>query len=328
MASEDSVRVLVISIVLAAAIMGGLYAASTVQSDDPIQDRHMMKRGEKLPVLWIYLDDSEVNSRHWTAFEERSSRVINIPFLNLCYESCVKMNGLDYRIDVIGGLADLAVRMGGWEALPTHLRNSKAVVGEPELNWIRAAVLKCWGGLWVSPATLWLRPMGALPKKHIVLFGSDDEVTFVGDGGTDVPSLRVAWSPIPDHPVWCAWEKRARDRLEKRAGGGDFRRDDMSDAADAIRQAEKMGEPIEIRPMAELTRKGAAGRRIQIEDLLAAGQEGYLPFAVTEQTVYVPIPWPELKERRAFGWFLRMSEEQVMNSDLAISWLFKRTGMS
>ncbi len=102
----------------------------------------------------------------------------------------------------------------------------------------------------------------------------------------------------------------------------------MSDAADAIRQAEKMGEPIEMRPMTELTRKGAAGRRIQIEDLLAAGQEGYLPFTVTDQTIYVPIPWPELKERRAFGWFLRMSEEQVMNSDLAISWLFKRTGMS
>jgi hypothetical protein len=33
----------------------------------------------------------------------------------------------------------------------------------------------------------------------------------------------------------------------------------------------------------------------------------------------MPIPWPEMKERRAFGWFLRMSEEQILESDLAIS---------
>jgi hypothetical protein len=60
-------------------------------------------------------------------------------------------------------------------------------------------------------------------------------------------------------------------------------------------------------------------------DLLAAGQEGKLPFALTREAVYAPIPWPELKERRAFGWFLRLSEEQILNSDLAISWLFHRS---
>jgi hypothetical protein len=165
--------------------------------------------------------------------------------------------------------------------------------------------------------------MGVLPKDRVALFGSDDEVTFVGDGGTGVPSLRVAWSPIPEHPVWVTWEQKVRERLEKRAGGAEFRRDEMSDAADAILQAEARGEPVDLRPMAELTRKGAAGRRIQIEDLLAAGQEGELPFAIKKETVYVPIPWPEIQERRAFGWFLRLSEEQILDSDLAISWLFR-----
>jgi hypothetical protein len=97
----------------------------------------------------------------------------------------------------------------------------------------------------------------------------------------------------------------------------------MSDAVDAIQQASKRGEPIEVRPTAELTRKGAAGRRIQLEDLLAAGQEGVLPFALTEDAVYMPIPWPEMQERRAFGWFLRMSEDQILESDLAISHVFR-----
>jgi hypothetical protein len=319
MAKAETIQIVVVSLILVTAVLGGAYVISTVRSDDPIQDRNLMERGKELPTLWIYLNESEVNSRHWTAFEERSSRVMNLPFLNLCYHTCVAANGANYRVEVIGGLGDLAVRLGGWDALPTSLQNPAALVREPELNWIRSAVLAKWGGLWVSPATIWLKPVGPLPK-HVVLFGSDDEVNFVGSGGTTAPSLRVAWSPVPEHPIWVAWEEKVRARLEKRAGGAEFRRDEMSDAVDAIRLGDERGEPVEVRPMAELTRKGAAGRRIQLEDLLAKGEP---PFAITPEAVYVPIPWPELQERRAFGWFLRLSEEQIMQSDLAVSWLFR-----
>lgn len=295
------------------------------RQDDPMQNRDILKVGTDKPTLWIYVDNSEVNARWWQDFGARSSRVLNLPFLNLCYETCVRHNGADYRVEVIGGLTDLAARLGGWGALPTPLQNPEAPVREPELNWIRAAVLARWGGLWVSPATIWLRGVGELPKEKLVFFGSDDEVTFVGKGGTNAPALRVAWSPKEGNPVWAAWEARARARLERRSGGSEFRRDEMSDAAEAVRQAEARGEAVEIRPTAELTRKGAAGRRIQLEDLLAAGTEGNLPFDVQPCSVYVPVPWPELKERRAFGWFLRMSEDQILDSDLAISWLFKRS---
>jgi hypothetical protein len=128
---------------------------------------------------------------------------------------------------------------------------------------------------------------------------------------------------VPEHPVWVDWEKKARTRLEKRAGGSEFRRDEMADAMDAIQMAQERGEPIELRPTTELTRKGAAGRRIQCEDLLASGDMIDLPFQLTKEAVYVPIPWPELQERRAFGWFLRMSEDQILNSDLAVSHLFR-----
>ena len=323
MARPETLQLVVVCIILSTAVLGGWYAVSRMQSDDPIQDRHLLKRGMDLPVIWIYVNNSDVNSRNWMDFDARSSRALNLPFLNLCYESCVKANGKDYRVEVIGGLGDLAVLLGGWNALPTPLRNPEAVVNDPELNWIRAAVLAKFGGLWASPALIWLKPMGPLPKKNVVLFGSDDEVSFVGAAGTPAPSLRVAWSPIPDHPIWVEWEQTVRARLEKRAGGSEFRRDEMSDAIDAIRSGEARGEPIEVRPTAELTRKGAAGRRIQCEDLLAAGDVIDMPFKLTEEAVYVPIPWPELQERRAFGWFLRMSEDQIMDSDLAVSHLFR-----
>lgn len=323
MAKPETLQLLVVCIVLSVAVVGGWYMVDSVREKDVMQDANFLKKGMELPVLWIYVNNSEVNARSWADFQARSSRVMNLPFLNLCYESCVKKNGNEYRVEVIGGLADLAARLGGWEALPTPLRNPEVLVNGPELNWIRAAVLAKFGGLWASPALIWLKPMGELPKKKIVLFGSDDEVTFVGEGGTEVPSLRVAWSPTPEHPVWVDWEQRVRERLERRTGGSEFRRDEMADAMDAIRLAEKRGEPIEIRATAELTRKGAAGRRIQCEDLLASGDILDVPFEVKPASIYVPIPWPELKERQSFGWFLRMSEDQIINSDLAISHLFR-----
>jgi hypothetical protein len=75
-------------------------------------------------------------------------------------------------------------------------------------------------------------------------------------------------------------------------------------------------------PNAELTRK-AGGRKIELEDLLASGTEGVLPFEIPKESLYVPFPWPELLERRMFGWFLRMSEEQIKESDLAVTYIFK-----
>jgi len=315
----ETKQILSASLVLVAAILGGLFITSRIRDDDSMQDATNLQIGMDKPVLWIYVNDSEVNSRYWADFGDRSSHVLNVPFLNLCYERTVKANAGDYRIEVIGGLSDLAVRLGGWEALPTPLRNSHTVVREPELNWIRAAVLAKWGGLWVAPSVVFLKPMGPLPKDKVVFFGTDDDVTLAGTGGTAVPSLRVAWSPEPANPLWVTWEQTVRDRLERRSGGSEFRHDEKSDTADAIHQYKNS---VEVRPNAELARH-TSGKRIQIEDILSTGQEGIVPFKLGDAT-YLPVPWPEMLERRAFGWFLRLSEDQILNSDLAITWVLHR----
>ena len=314
-------------VVVLVAVVLGWVATKYIRDDDAMQDSNALSRGMGLPVAWLYYNNSEVNSRNWTDFQARSSRVINVPFLNLCYEAAVKHLGQSYRVEVIGGLADLAVRLGGWDKMPVPLQNPDAVVNEPEMNWIRSVVLAKWGGLWVSPSTVWLKNMDVPQKeesdpkkKKVIFFGMDSDVTFTGPGGTGVPGLRVVWSPIPEHPVWIAWESRARERLDRRSGGSEFRHDEKSDTADALRD---FGDSVMVLPLVELGRKGAAGRRIQLEDLLAAGQEGVLPFEVTTESRYAFIPWNEIKRRSAFGWFLRMSEEQILSSDLAISWLFK-----
>ena len=59
-------------------------------------------------------------------------------------------------------------------------------------------------------------------------------------------------------------------------------------------------------------------QQIQLEDLLINDV-----ISIPNRAVYVPIDDIELEERRNFGWFLRMSEEQILESTLFISELFK-----
>ena len=48
-----------------------------------------------------------------------------------------------------------------------------------------------------------------------------------------------------------------------------------------------------------------------------------LPFDLPEKAVYVVVPAEDLRGRRAFGWFLRMSEGQIMESDLVVRYVLE-----
>lgn len=302
-------------IILLTALIVGCMQVKRERDESPFQDRNLVKQGMDKPVVWIYVNNGDVNSRSWVDFMDRSSRVMNLPFLNLCYQTISKFTQDKYRIEVIGGLQDLAVRFGGWEGLPTSLQNPNAFVREPELNWIRAAVLAKWGGLWVSPASIFVSQLEALPKDKIVFFGTDPDDTYAK--ASTLPSFNVIWAPKGGLGMWTEWERRAKERLNTRAGGAEFTQEQKVDF-DAVLQ--RYAADVEIRVNPEISRKGPAKRRIQLEDLLGA-QTG--DSKIERNGLYVPIPYPEILEREKFGWFLRMSEDQIMQSDMVISHLFR-----
>ena len=313
---------LTIGIVAVAAIAIGAGVTQGMISQNIFESTTFFDRGMNLPSIWVFFDTSIPNARNYSDFGSRSSRALNLPFLNLCYESIAKQNASQYKIQAISGLAGLAELLGGWNELPEKLKNPLTTLEPCDYAWIRAAILAKHGGLWVAPATICIRPFGKMPDKP-VFFGTDSDETFVGTAGTPVPNFQVAWSPKPEDPFWVAWEAISRKRLNT-SGGGDTARG--ADKWEFLALAARFPE-IDVRPLAEVGRKGSAGRRIQIEDLLAAGQEGDLPFEIGPMALYVPLPWPELENRRAFGWFLRMSEEQIAESDLVIRDLYRVAGV-
>lgn len=309
--------VLIIGILCTISIIYALLYSKNWTTFNPFLDKKLLERGMDKPIIWLFYDASDTNQREWYDFGARSSRAFNIPFLNLCYESIVHHNKNEYRVEVISGLSGMAELLGGWDQLPPGLRTSISPINEAELNWIRTAILARFGGLWLSPHTICLRPFGLLPNK-IVFFGTDLDETLSGKYGTTVPGFRAVWSPKPMHPMFKEWAMTCYKRVAEKRGGDQIRGDVKWDF---VRFSTAYSDGIVIDPHSEGLRK-QNGKRIQLEDLLASGTDGNLPFDVST-AIYIPIPWTELRDRTAFGWFLKMSEQQIMESDLAIKYLCK-----
>jgi hypothetical protein len=308
---------LVIVILVLVSLVFGLIYSKDIIAKNPFMDRNLLLRGMDKPVIWLYYDHSDVNSRSWADFGSRSSRALNLPFLNLCYSTIVTQNP-EYRVEVIQGLTGVAQLLGGVEALPLRLRNPIASVNEAEMNWIRAAVLAKYGGLWLTPYCVCMRGFGELPKDRVRFYGTDIQETYSGSSGTSVPGFNAIWSPRPAHPLFVEWEQIVHSRLDQQKGGLQIRRDENWDWTSL--SSKYSG--IEIDVHGELARK-KGGKRIQLEDLLSTGHEGQLPFDVPNYSVFCPVFWPELRDREMFGWFLRMSEDQILASDTAIKYLLE-----
>jgi hypothetical protein len=267
--------------------------------------------GKTNPTLWLFYNTSDVNSRHWLDFGARSSYAINIPLLNLLYERILLMNGKQYNVRVLSGLSAVAELLGGWEHLPSRLQKEKARVYVAEEDWIRTAILAKFGGLWLSPSVVALRPFGPLPKDHIVTYGQD------ANSGSCI------WVPTAGNPIFVEWEARIRRRLEEQTGGFQIRGDSASDWQELIDEPCGKGQTLEVRPLDELSRS-KRGKKLELEDIFATGTEGRLPFTIPSSAIYMVIPYHDLLERSAWGWVLRMSEQQIMSSDLALSHILSR----
>jgi hypothetical protein len=115
MVNQDKIWISVAIMATVSLIAGYVYTNIAIDND-PYKDKELLKRGLDLPIIWLYYDNSEVNSRYWADFGSRSSRALNMPFLNLCYDNIVTLNNREYRIEVIGGLQGVAERLDGVDA--------------------------------------------------------------------------------------------------------------------------------------------------------------------------------------------------------------------
>jgi hypothetical protein len=332
------------AILVFVAIIGGSIMAHNITSENPFAerafgaqslvtppkwgelfaDRNILTKGLNRPTLWLFYDSSETNARSWSDFMARSSHALNLPYLNLAYESIVRHNGQDFNVEALVGIESVAEKLGGWEQIPEPMRRPAMTFAPHHIAWIRAAILKKYGGLWVDPSIVSLAPFAPIcdPVKP-VFFGTDQTVLTCGVEGTAVPDFRVIWVPQAEHKIFSVLEDAARRVVMQGGGGAAARYDDKWAFIQYVGIAEDPETTVILLPQAELARNGANMKRLQAEDFLAAGSEGQLHFAVPSTALYVAFPLDEIRRRRTFGWFLRESEDQILSADLAITHLLK-----
>lgn len=133
----------------------------------------LMTEDPSKPNLWLFYDTNQVNSRLWADFGARSSRALNMPYLNMCYESILK-NADAYNVKVLKGLESIAELLGGWEKIPEEIRTPIAVLNPKQKEWIRTELLKAKGGMWLDPSVIVLKP---IPVPEVNTFwGVTDDV--------------------------------------------------------------------------------------------------------------------------------------------------------
>jgi len=269
-----------------------------------------LKIGLTNPKIWLYYNDSEVNAREWADFGARGSHALNIPILNLFYQSIVKANP-DYKVEVINGLTGLKELLGE-DVLPLKLRKFGASVNVAEEDWIRTAVLAKFGGLWLSPSVVALKGFGSLPDK-IVAFGTDDVPMY----SSSCPGFRALWIPIPSHPLMVKWEQIIKNRLNTQLGGLQVRGDAKSDWMNMFN-----GRSDVVVSKDELSRNPKTHKKLELEDIFATSVG--TRFDVPCNAVYLVVPFKDLMDRRQFGWVLKSSEEEILESELVISGILRK----
>ena len=83
---------LTVSIIAIVAIGLGASVSQDILYKNPFEATDLFQIGITKPAIWIYYDTSVLNSRNYSDFGSRSSRALNLPFMNLCYESIAKHN--------------------------------------------------------------------------------------------------------------------------------------------------------------------------------------------------------------------------------------------
>lgn len=258
------------------------------------------------PILWWFVD-AESNARKWYDFGARRSVSPNRGYLELALRAAERTQGGDFTVvPLIGRDAVLAQIPGATPAakqLPAALWRQYALTNLLAAN----------GGLAMDGnSTLFVGPriypyvksieaaaFGVNPDEPIV-----DPVTAYAPG----PSPYAGWAAEPQHPAWTGAASFYNNLVA--------RGPQAWSAAIARKEAQRLWETQKAAGAA-LIRVPDGGRRPDgkarpLEDLFARTNpaDTIMPY-----TVFISYDGDDLSRQFEFNWFLRMSPQQIVDSD-------------
>jgi len=254
---------------------------------------HMGKKFEDgKPILWMHVA-GEVNARHWLNFYSRNTTELNQPYLYLTMKSVYDKCGTSFNVCLIDD--DAFKTLPGWD----HDVSSMA---SPEKERYRqlglAKLLHHNGGFLVPNSFLCLKDLRSFYSANL----SDKGAFAVCTGKTDATGTAVP-SPLfmgcrKGSEVMEGFIKLSESRLN----------DNVSEFGDELA---KHCRKFTVHDGKLTGSKKCCGGRVELQDLLGTG---HLDFHKDSVGVYFPAD--DLLKRPAYGWFARMSSEQLVRSEL------------
>jgi hypothetical protein len=271
------------------------------------------------PVIWWHVDDSQVNGKEWTSFEDRATREPNEPYLALCLKKAQRQWSSDFEVVPLIGRACVLERLRtAGCVIPT---GAERVPPALWMAWCRTAVLAHLGGLWLdgsvlplSSATAW-EVRRRLAGHAVLTFGADaDEELSAAEqkGGQGGPAAGRAagWAAAPGHPMWTGL---CRDI------GAVVKAGDQSWSSFEARRSLRFLWDKHCSGVTRVDRKAEVsrdkyGKRLDYDDLFA--KKEWINGS-TEGGLWVPLPdgRDKLERTSAWLWFTRLSEEQIAESE-------------
>ncbi len=273
------------------------------------------------PFIWIYLE-REYNSKKWTTFGSRLNLNNMESYSILCLYTIYKHCHQNFNIVFLNNeninyyLHNFNVAMGPNSTIPLDRR----------IDLIKFKFLYEYGGIWMDPHTIVMKDLlptyNLLNQFEMIVFGCPSDY-YLCNKGYMKPQTKVIMS-LPKLQI----NNLTYQHIEKKITSYNYPAYEFAETGDCIfwKYLEQLsfGKQLKFLHLSSEFNgtRDFNHKLIGINNWLSTNRTYFID---EDKLLFVSLDNQEINQNKVFKWFLRFSFYQIINSDLWISYLFKKS---
>jgi len=260
------------------------------------------------PFLWIHVDN-ELNSRNWDSFNSRSSRDINKPYMFYTIKSIIKKCDKTFNVCLIDD-DSFEKLINNWTI---DLKRVDNTLREKIRTMAIAKLLYIYGGINVPPSFLCTKNLKNMYYNNVNNFG------MFACEKVDTTSYITQTRFIPNHNFMGCKRKNPNMKTFYKSIEA-LISSDYTDASTFNDTSNKLLSDMVNDKKISLINGSLIGIKdinknvIRVEDLF---DTRYIEFPENYFGIYIPDK--EISKRTMYNWFIQVSIEDLLSSDMIIS---------
>jgi hypothetical protein len=278
------------------------------------------------PILWFVIDD-QPNTRKWADFSTRLSKQNNRGYSELFYKAAKHTQGKDFQVILLNGRDEVVKTIQKYGG--TIPENPSLIPTSLWKTYSRAALLANAGGLYVDgDSVLFIGPsLKPFLQSSNALFGihpSEPITSNSPDKSGPSPSPFIGYASTSKQSVWIEAESQIKELMKS---GPSSYTSLVANRTDQKIMQSMVSNGVDVIREAESNRK-YDGSHLNIYDLFARApsdtpsDNNYL--AISDKAAFVSFDSDLLERSTQLNFILKLSPQQIEESDLLFSRLIKK----